>query len=342
MATRSRRNVHLKGDNPLDPRQPAHKSDVLVFVEAAQKDVRGIRHAQKVARAFGGHVVLLHVMETTPAQGAPVDPVDWDIRKQTTRKWLDGLVDTLDEARRDTRVELLEGPCIGQIASYLEGRQDDIAAVLRGNGEEPWRMRDTACGVMGSRSAAILMIPQAPSARDPVEYRRILVPLDGSARSEDALPSAATLAKAEDAELVLCYIAPEPGLTAFGMMDQAAAQLGHQVTRRNTQAAQAHLARIKNRLAHYDLKIATSILGQGDVRRSLIDAISSEAADFIVMATHGQSGHRDVPMGSVASFMLDRADVPVLMVRHRMGHPENHAFGKVAAEGIRQPSGTDQ
>jgi nucleotide-binding universal stress UspA family protein len=342
MANRRQR-IHPSQNHGASNRQrTAHRADVLVFVEAAQKDVGGIGHAQRVAHAFGGDVILLHVMELAPTEGGPVDPVDWDIRKQTTRKWLDGLASTLNDTRQGAQVMLLEGPCIAQISAYLERRQNDIAAILRPNGEDNWRQRDTACGVMGSRSAAILMIPQERPAPDTKGYRRILVPLDGSARSEDALPSAATLAKAENAELVLCYIAPEPGLTAFGMLDQEAAQLSSQVTKRNTQAGQTHLARIKNRLAHYDLDISTRIVGEGDVRRALIDTITRESVDFIVMATHGQSGHRDVPVGSVASFMLERAHVPVLMVRHRMGHPENHAFSDVTAEGIRQPAGTDE
>ncbi|WP_439154202.1 universal stress protein [Yoonia sp.] len=341
---RQRRPTHVDAQNGVPLNGPIHhQSDVLVFVEPEQKESGAIRHAQKVAKAFGGHVVLVHVMQPHPAEGGPVDPVDWDIRKQTRRKWLAGLAGGLDDdPRRAATVELLEGPCIAQIESHLEGRQDDIAAVLRANGQDNWRMRDTACGVMASRSAAILMIPQASTIKMSDTYQRILVPLDGSVRSENALPSAATLAKTEGAELVLCYIAPEPGLSAFGTMDPEATKLRSEVTRRNTQAGQTHLARIKNRLAHHDLKISTCIVAQGDVRRALVDTITDQSADFVVMATHGESGHRDVPMGKVASFVLDRAHVPVLLVRHRVGRAENHAFEKARSEGARQPVGTDE
>jgi nucleotide-binding universal stress UspA family protein len=41
-------------------------------------------------------------------------------------------------------------------------------------------------------------------------YKRILVPLDGSARAEQALPVAAKLAKASEGSLVLLRVVSQP------------------------------------------------------------------------------------------------------------------------------------
>lgn len=343
MATESK----LRGRGPeKEPRRRvgsdvADKSDVLVFVGQDQKDVRALRHAQIVARAFGGQVVLLRVM-VPPLDGTiPLDPVDWDIKKRTARKCLERLGQALDEDGQKVKTEILEGQYVGQISTRTEARKGDIAAALRSRDDGRWRISDIISGVLNSQSAAILIIPDSAEQANRKNYRRILVPIDGSTRSESALPKAVALARAEDAELLLCYVTPEPGLTEFGVMDSKAIELHSAVTKRNTRAGQAHLKRISNSLAHHNLKIATRIVPSADARRALIETATQEGADFLVMATHGQSGYSDVPAGDVASYILDRAEIPVLMVRDRVDTADIHSTGAVKSAGTRQPSGTD-
>ena len=185
------------------------------------------------------------------------------------------------------------------------------------------------------------MIPENAKADGKRTYERILVPLDGSLRAESALPKAVLLAKAEAAELVLCHVAPQSGLSAFGMSDQEAENLHKLVSKRNETAGKNYLARIRNRLAQNGLKVSVRLSKDGDPRRSLIELITREKADFVVMATHGESGHKDVPTGDVARYVLERADIPVLLVRPGSGRQGNHTFGKLSSEGVRQPVGTD-
>lgn len=322
--------------------EPGHAPDVVVFVEETLGNAAAIKHAEKIAHALGGHVSIAHVMVPPHQAASPVDPVDWDISKQETHGWLVGLSHTLDASGRETKVQLLEGQCINQIMSYMADRQGDIAAAIRSRGAGRWRLSDTVCGVLESRSTAILVIPEDAPLPETRRYQKILVPLDGSARAESALPIAATLARADGAELLLCYVAPQPGLSEFGMLDRDAAKLSTQVQKRNALAGQTHLTKVKNSLAHHGLNVSTRIITDGDARRSLMATVEHESVDFLVMATHGQSGHRDVPVGDVASFILGRADVPVLMVRNDGGRSDASAFLGVASEGVRQPSGTDR
>lgn len=338
MVTKTRRNNQRV---PPSPGDAPEKSDVLVFVDDAVRCSPAIRHAQKVANAFGGGVVLVHVLCRDEAGDGPIDPVDWDIKKQKTLKWLDRLAQDADGSGRKGQVKLLEGPCIDQIVALMEDRRGDIGAVLRAKGDPGLALRQTALGLLQAPCAAILMIPEGAAIAAERSYRRLLVALDGSARAEAALPNATQLAQAEGAELILCYVAPPAGLTEFGIRDQEAEDLHLVVARKNQQAGRSYLTRIKNTLAHNGLKISTRIVPDGDVRRALIETVTNEEADLLVMATHGQSGHSDVPIGDVARFILDRSDIPVLMVRHHRGRVANQAFGNVSSTGVRQPTGTD-
>jgi len=336
-------NSKLHDEPPDTAARPAQaiQSDVLIFVDSAQKEMPALHHAQKVARAFQGNVVILHVMSEASNHNGPIDPVDWNLKKQKNLKWLDSLAQTLTGGGQTCEVKLLEGPCIGQIAALAELRHRDITAAIRSSNGLRWHVSETACGVLESRSAAILMIPEDADFAKDQSYRRIMVPLDGSSRAEAALPMAVMLANAEQAELLLCYVMPDPGLTEFGIKDPESERLHDLVIQRNAKSGETHLTSIKKSLASSGLKVSTHVLQGGDARRVLLDFVSQEAVDFLVMASHGQSGHSDVATGDVARFILDRVDIPVLMVRHARGRNNAHAFRNPASKGVRQPTGTD-
>jgi len=328
-------------DQPSKSGLSLERSDVLFFIDNGPVAQAAIHHAQKVASAFHGKVVVVQVLCKPTNLSGPIDPVDWSIKKQQTVNRLELLTKRAKDAAHPCSIELLEGQCIGQIKAFMEHRQGDIAASPRSRSDMGWHSSETAWGVLMSKSAAVLMIPDDAIIEPNTPYRRILVPLDGSSRAEAALPKAIFLARAESAELMLCYVAPDPGLTAFGAKDQEAERLHVLVKKRNEQAGKTYLAQIRKKLEQNGLKIAVRLSSDGDARRALIKIVSQEAVDFVVMATHGQSGHNDVPTGDVARFILDKADVPVLLLRYRNGREKNHSFGKVVSTGIRLPVGTD-
>lgn len=341
MTQRLHQNSHSERRFSPMTQQANETSDVILFVDKVTADRSAIRHAQIVARAFGGKVVLAHVQCRHDNGNGPVDPVEWDIRTQQARVWLDDLIKDADTEKAQCEAQLLEGPLVGQIQSFVAQHQGDIAAAIRLRGQRGWTLNAAARGVLMSRSAGVMMIPQDDKIGRQKTYDRILVPLDGSPRAEIALPKAVGLARQNDAELLLLYVAPEPGITEFGVKDQQAEHLRDAVSSRNEQAGKSYLSRIKNRLAQDGLKLLARVRQSGDARRALMDAISDEKVDLVVMATHGQSGHRDVPTGDVARYVLEQAEIPVLLVRFLNGTSGNHVFGNLSSEGVRQPVGTD-
>lgn len=341
MTTSSQRKQQSGQAYPPDQKNGEKRSDVVVFLDEATMNGFGVCLSQRVAGAFGGKVVLVHVQCRSDNGNAPVDPVEWDIRKQQAQKRLDELIRRADADGVPCEAQLLEGDWLSQVQSFLGRHPDAIAAMLRPRCDSGWNLSELAWGVLLSPCAGVLMIPENAKADGKRTYERILVPLDGSLRAENALPKAVLLAKAEAAELVLCHVAPQSGLSAFGMSDQEAENLHKLVSKRNETAGKNYLARIRNRLAQNGLKVSVRLSKDGDPRRSLIELITREKADFVVMATHGESGHKDVPTGDVARYVLERADIPVLLVRPGSGRQGNHTFGKLSSEGVRQPVGTD-
>ena len=120
----------------------------------------------------------------------------------------------------------------------------------------------------------------------------VLVPLDGSALAEYALPYAARLARAAGGRLVLVRAAPD-----------APAR----------QRAEAELAAVAERLFTEGVPVEAHVRrgAAGDV---ILEGARAWAAGLIVTATHGRSGVGRWLHGSVADHVLRHAPVPVLLV----------------------------
>jgi nucleotide-binding universal stress UspA family protein len=134
--------------------------------------------------------------------------------------------------------------------------------------------------------------------------RTVLVPLDGSALAERALPYAARLARTAGAKLILVRAAaatPLPGTEPI-TADRTA-----------TLGAEVELESIANRWRHTGLAVATrAYCDAADV--AILAAAREYHVDLIVMATHGRSGLSRLIYGSVAEAVLRAAPVPVLLV----------------------------
>lgn len=147
-------------------------------------------------------------------------------------------------------------------------------------------------------------------------YRRVLVPLDGSATSARGLREATGLAKAQGARLRLLHVIDERFLVsataAEGYMPDITrlmASLRVEGRKALDEAAKAALRQ--------GVKVDTSLVESRGATVS--DVILHEArkwrADLIVMGTHGRRGINRMLLGSDAERVLRSAPVPLLLVR---------------------------
>jgi nucleotide-binding universal stress UspA family protein len=129
----------------------------------------------------------------------------------------------------------------------------------------------------------------------------LLVPLDGSPLAEQALPYATALARALDARVTLLDawwpVIPE----ADGPhLEAVAARL-----RADGVAAETYVCHLPS---------------LGEAGKVICETAVGLEGSLIAMATHGRGGLARVVMGSVATDMLRRAQVPVLLVRSEAVH----------------------
>jgi nucleotide-binding universal stress UspA family protein len=144
-------------------------------------------------------------------------------------------------------------------------------------------------------------------------YRRIVVPLDGSALAEEALPRAAELARLSRAPIHLLRVVDYLRLERYGPYALALeySAIEPVLTTEQTEATN-HLTGIADRLTGEGLPVETEVR-QGRVAREVVAAV--KPGDVIVMASHGRGGLSRWLLGSIAEDVLRHAPVPVLLVR---------------------------
>ena len=141
-------------------------------------------------------------------------------------------------------------------------------------------------------------------------FKTILVPLDGSAESNVALPLARAMAQSTGGAIWLLRVAPTSALAD----DHA----------RTHEAAQS-IQRIADELSSSGLEVHP-VTREGDASQEILHLSSETGADVIVMRTHGRAGLERAVFGSVAEQVLKRTTVPLALVKpggHRVSHIHN-------------------
>jgi nucleotide-binding universal stress UspA family protein len=148
-----------------------------------------------------------------------------------------------------------------------------------------------------------------------VPYKRILVPLDGSELSRQALPHAEALARQAEAQLILLRVVPYLSMD-LATVDGLPLDWNDLDKRQRTMVDEAMqgLQALAGKLKFHHV-MAGAIVEVGEAAEKIIDYARTHAIDLIVMSTHGRTGVQRWLMGSVASKVAAAASCPVLLVR---------------------------
>jgi nucleotide-binding universal stress UspA family protein len=143
-------------------------------------------------------------------------------------------------------------------------------------------------------------------------FERIVVGLDGSNVSEDALSEGAELARRLRLPLHLVRVA-DLAKVHWGANEasEAYAQLSDEMTREK-EAAERYLESVAQPLRDEGLAV-TSEVRSGTAARELVTAVSPR--DLLVVASHGRHGLERFLLGSVAEEVARKAPGPVLIAR---------------------------
>ena len=271
------------------------------------------------------HLIAHFAAAPSEAAGRYETDWHWERRAHTqlahaAEAYLCGQAQALRAAGLDVTFEVTSGAPADRIVDVAASEtQALIAMATHGySGLRRWTLGSVADKVVQATQTPILlvraMVEVEQPAADAQSLQRILVPLDGSALAEQALPLAIELAVGAQAELLLFHavrplVAPISELLPLHRppptIDFPAP--GH------AQALQL-LHRVTERWHPHELAMLP-VVTSGEPAPAIVDMAAQEHADLIVMATHGYSGVRLWALGSVADKVLHAATTPLLLVR---------------------------
>jgi nucleotide-binding universal stress UspA family protein len=142
-------------------------------------------------------------------------------------------------------------------------------------------------------------------------FKKILVPTDGSALSEDAGRAAVEFAAATGAALVSFAVAesyPYP----LGMEGGVVPDLsGYEDALR--ESAERHVKQIADIAGAAGVACQTLVVVGYSPATDIVEASKSQACDLIWMGSHGRTGMERMFMGSQTKKVLAHAGIPVLV-----------------------------
>lgn len=141
---------------------------------------------------------------------------------------------------------------------------------------------------------------------------KILLPIDGSEASLDAVREALSLMRAGLRASVVLANVQEPA-TLYEMLLAHDPEVIEKVSAEaGLHLLQPALALVREAGVEHEIEVA-----KGDPAHTLVDIVERFACDLVVMGARGMGTLRSAMLGSVSHEVLHAAPVPVLIVKHQ-------------------------
>jgi len=144
-------------------------------------------------------------------------------------------------------------------------------------------------------------------------FKHILIPTDGSKRSQAAIRAGIELAKERGATITGIYVIPEFHVISYQaeMLDDSRAQFESE----NEARAKKYLAEIEAAAKEAQIGFDAVSVSSDHPYEEIIKAAEAKQCDLIVMASHGHKGIKGILLGSETHKVLSHSKIPVLVYR---------------------------
>lgn len=147
-------------------------------------------------------------------------------------------------------------------------------------------------------------------------YQHLVVAVDGSNTSLNALRHASGLAAGNKARLTLVTVAnPSEYMTLAPEFLQHESYEAAAIAGGNEVLAEAAVAAKAAGVADVQTHLLVAVKGAKEMAQELVDYADQQGADLIVIGTHGRTGLMHLLMGSFAETVMRQSHLPLLVIR---------------------------
>jgi len=263
---------------------------ILVPLDGSELAERILVHARRLLHAPGTMVTLLRVIPRVEELESTALVLE-EVRERLVEGGVAATARVVVGEPAVKIAQVAEESGASLVALSTHGRSG-VARLVRGSvAEEVLRL---------SPVPVLLANPFSLRETEELPIRKILVALDDSKRSAKVVPLAVELGRLYGAELVL-----------FHSIDLSWAHYPEVARPLARARAEEFLAR---ELERVDAR-ARSLIVEGPAAEKILEAVESEKADLLAIASHGRSGIARLSYGSVAESVVRKARCPILVVR---------------------------
>ena len=285
---------------------------------------RAEEYACSLAAIWQAHLTIMTVLEFPPGLN-PDYPVNHQYLTYRMSEATEQLADFKQRAlHRGIAVStrIATGIPSEEIHAAAEAEDSDLVIVgTRGKtGLAHVLLGSTAERVIRTAPCPVLAVPKAKDASTGdhgVRLERMLVPVDFSDCSMDALEYAAVVARQAKASIDLLHVL-EP--VTYGL-DFALSHAQDRLQQR--EMLTKGLEDLSSALSGIGITVKCHMRGGVPVD-TILDDVRSLQIDLVIMGTHGRRGLSHIMAGSVAEAVLRRATCAILTVRSPKFRPGHH------------------
>jgi nucleotide-binding universal stress UspA family protein len=289
---------------------------VLCPVDFSEISQHALDHAAAIARWYEARLTVLYVFANLPTMDLPPLVLEDADRERLMTDLRQMAASVPREVPAEFRIEEA-GYVHDEILSQLGATHADLL-VLGTHGRSGFQrlfLGSVTEKVIRKASCPTLVVPpRAPDvpAGAPIQFRRILCPVDFSESYLEALAHAITMAEEADAHLTLLHVVEFPPVL-LEEPTMPALDLSH--------VREAAAADARRRL--YDLipesartycTVETAIV-EGRAYREILRHATEHHSDLVVMGVHGRGALDRLVFGSTTHHVIRASACPVLIVR---------------------------
>jgi nucleotide-binding universal stress UspA family protein len=286
---------------------------ILVPVDFSKYAGKSLNFAASIAKQLGSRISLLTVLEPhgifhgKRARPAESEKEPRECLKRNLNQFATDNIDELIPFDYDVRV----GNVYQEICEAARAKKADLV-VINTHGRSMIKellLGSTAQHVVRSAPCSVLVVRRDGESCETFRPNKILVPIDFSPGSRNALADALVLAKRFQARVQLLYVVPIYFVTAeleyYGHLE---AELKAYGTRQ--------IALLAKFCASKGVQVETA-LRYGRVGTAICDAVKEFDCDLLVIASRGHSQISCMLLGSTTEDVVRHANCPVFVVREK-------------------------
>ncbi len=291
---------------------------IVVPLDGSDFAEGAVSHASTLARCCNARLTLFRVLvDDQDRQGHCGDSPDWRLHQIEARRYLKGMTDRLNEAGIEADFEIDEGRPADRIAAFVREQGADLVVMSAygGSGQTEFPFGGVAHKVLVAAGTSYMVIREAREPQESVAYRRILVPLDGSAKAEPALGMATRLAGFADSELILLHAVAVPAMPRRRPLTAKEEEIRQAVVESNTEAAKIYLEEVERRLStRHQVRCLLKV--SSNPVRSIAEVAESEGVDLTVLSAYGGAELNGWSRESICQSVMAVIRTPVLAIQN--------------------------